>query len=341
MRRVLVTGADGVLGAEVVRALRANAGLTVVGTTRRDDTGPGRVRWRIGGEAAPEPLRGHWDAIVHAAASTRWTMSRAKAIAANVVPTEAILDLADSGTHVVHVSTAYVGGQRTEADLASADFDGYRNGYEWSKARCEELVLAAHRAVTVVRPPLILGRRDDGAISRFSGPYTLLQALVSGLAAVVVGDPAGHAEVAPVDEVAGCVAAAVDRPADEQRVEVVAGGAQCLRLADLLAIACATINEWRADRGIPPIEAPPILATPRWRRFYLPLARRELSEVQNTAVDLLGMFEGYTSMSAPFEPTWPVTDPATVLRRSVRYWADHKPRLASRIPESWAMVPAR
>ena len=340
MRSVLVAGADGVLGSEIVRTLRTAGDLTVVGTTRRGDTGPDRVRWRIGAEPVPEPLRRHWDVVVHAAASTRWTMTRAEATAANIDTTSAMLDIADRDTHFVHVSTAYVGGERTEADLVSDDFDGYRNGYEWSKARCEELVLARYEAVTVVRPPLILGRRADGAMSRFSGPYTLLQALVSGLAAVVVGDPAGRAEIAPVDDVADCVAAAVGRSPDTPTIEVLSGGDRCLRLSELLTIACTTINEWRAIRDIPPIQPPPILATARWRRFFLPLARQELSEVQNTAVDLLGMFEGYTSMAAPFEPTWPVADPATVLRRSVRYWAEHKPRLAGRIPESWAIVPA-
>ncbi|GAA3029647.1 hypothetical protein GCM10020000_02880 [Streptomyces olivoverticillatus] len=58
-----------------------------------------------------------------------------------------------------------------------------------------------------------MGSRADGRISRFSGPYTLFPALVSGLAAVVVGDPDGYAEISPLDEVADAIAAAALGPA--------------------------------------------------------------------------------------------------------------------------------
>lgn|GEM_PF-1371288 len=355
---ILLTGADGVVGSEVLRLL-ADSGRHVVAVSRRGEDGPGRVRWEIGRTPPPDALRRRWDVIVHAAASTRWTMSREQAWAANIGPTAAVLDLAGPATHVVHVSTAYVGGSRdtsvagsdtggfgadgSDTDGFGADgFDGFRNGYEWSKARCEELVTRRHgERLTVVRPPLILGRRADGAIGRFSGPYTLLQSLVSGLAAVVVGDPAGYAEIAPVDEVAAAIAAAAlteDVPAG-RRLEVVAAGAGSLRLADLLTIACSTLNDWRDGRGLPPIAAPPIVPTSRWRRFFLPLARQELSEVQNHAVDLLAMFESYTSMREPFAPTRPVGDPAAILARSVTWWADAKPRLAGRLPRPWALVP--
>ncbi|MGF7235302.1 MAG: SDR family oxidoreductase [Frankia sp.] len=342
MKTVLLTGADGVVGSEVRRQLRAYApSLAVVGTSRRGPESPDRVRWDIGREPAPPRVAGPWDVIVHTAASTRWTMTRSEAVDANVVTTRAVLALAGPRTHLVHVSTAYVGGHRSPEDLVSDEFEGYRNGYEWSKALCEQLVTDEHgERLTVVRPPLILGRRGDGGIERFSGPYTLLQSLVSGLAAVVVGDPAGYAEIAPVDEVANAVVDAVRGPAAGRRLEVIAAGEGSLRLADLLSVACTTLNTWRAARGIAPITAPPIVATSRWRRFFLPLARLELSEVQNHAVELLGMFESYTSLSEPFTPTRTVTDPAAVLERSVWRWADTRPRLAGRIPESWALVPA-
>ncbi|WP_405839712.1 SDR family oxidoreductase [Streptomyces sp. NBC_01518] len=73
--------------------------------------------WNIGSEPPPPALSGHWDVIVHTAASTRWTMSRAEAVAANVDPLRAVLALADADTHVVHVSTAYVAGARAQEDL--------------------------------------------------------------------------------------------------------------------------------------------------------------------------------------------------------------------------------
>jgi nucleoside-diphosphate-sugar epimerase len=332
-----VTGPDGVVGSEVMAGLAGLPELDCFAVSRR---GPGerRIGWHIGREPVPQELRRHWDVIVHLAASTRWTMTKDEATQANIGPTEAVIDLADADTHVVHVSTAYVGGYRTAEDLVSDEFEGFRNGYEWSKAAGETLVRDRHRGrLTIVRPPLILGRRTDGAIGRFSGPYSLLQSLVSGLAAVVVGDPGGYAEIAPVDQVAETIVAAVTGDGGRQ-IEVVAGGPGSLRLEDLLTLSLETLNGWREAHGVEPIARPPIVSTQRWHRFFLPLAEQHLSEVQHKAVQLLGMFESYTSMMEPFEPTQVVVDPADVLRKSVLWWANRKPRLAARIPESWALV---
>ncbi|WP_037909106.1 SDR family oxidoreductase [Actinacidiphila yeochonensis] len=339
--RTLVTGATGVVGTEVVDRLRADPScpgpLTRVARRASDAE---LTAWDIGSEPPPRELSGHWDVIVHTAASTRWTMSRAEALAANVEPLRAVLALADGDTHVVHVSTAYVGGSRASADLRGADFDGYRNGYEWSKAACESLVREEHGGpLTIVRPPLIVGRRDNGRIARFSGPYTIIHALVSGLAAVVVGDPDGYAEISPVDDVAEAVAAAaLAPPPASPRVEVVAGGGGSLRLSAMIGITCRTLNEVRARHGVAPVDQPPFVPTETWNRFYLPLAERYLSPFQHHAVRLLAMFQSYTSMSSPFEPTRTVRDPAAVMETAVRHWASRRPRLALAAPNPWTLL---
>lgn len=332
--RILVTGASGIVGSEVCAQLE-QAGIAPVKVTSRPDSRPGWVSWRIGAEPAPEAVRQQWDVVVHAAASTRWTMTRDEASAANVEPTREVLRLVDDGGHLVHVSTAYAG-QRQADD---GEFDGYRNGYEWSKAQCEDLV-RARGGYTIVRPPLILGRRSDGVITKFSGPYTLLQTLVSGLAAVVVGSPAGFAEIAPVDQVAGSIVAAALRPRERPPVDVVAAGDRSLRLDQMVTLILETINAWRDGVGLAPVPRPPTLSLDRWHRFYLPLAREHLSPMQNEVVNLLGMFEAYTSMAEPFAPTTPVLDPAGVLVNSVRYWITRRPRLARRTPEPWSIVGA-
>lgn len=336
--RVLITGSTGVVGQEVARALAARD-VELTRVTRRP-SGPGDVAWTLGAGPPPEAARGPWDVVVHTAASTRWSLTREEAVAANVRPLEAVLDLVDERTHLVHVSTAYADGAEPDEHPVPSDFGRYRNGYEWSKAECEALARNRHPGpLTVVRPPLIIGARADGAIGRFTGPYTLMQTLVSGLAAAVVGDPDGYAELAPVDQVADVVVeAALGVPPTGPRTEVIAGGTECLRLGELLGIVCGTINEWRAERGIAPIVAPPFIATRRWHRFFLPFAEQHLSPVQLQVVQLLGMFESYTSLGKPFEPTRQVEAPGAVLAHSVRWWADHKPRLAARIPEPWKLI---
>ncbi|UNO38557.1 SDR family oxidoreductase [Streptomyces sp. MST-110588] len=341
--RILITGATGVVGSEVVDRLLTAPNPPLLARTARRATDDTLVSWNIGHEPAPAELTGHWDAIIHTAASTRWTMARDEATDANIRTLRAVLALAGPDTHFVHVSTAYVGGTRNPEDLRGAEFEGYRNGYEWSKAQCESIVTAEHQGpLTVVRPPLIMGRRADGAITRFSGPYTLFPALVSGLAAVVVGDPDGYAEISPVDEVAEVIAAAaLGTPPPTPRTEIVTAGRASMRLSTLVDITCETINEFRAANGAEPIAVPPMVSTDSWNRFFLPLARQWLSPVQQHAVNLLAMFQSYTSMTEPFEPTHPVRDPAEVMATSVRHWARSKPRQALATPSPWTLVAAR
>lgn len=335
--RILITGSTGVVGQEVTRTLaEAGTGAEVTAVARR----PARadeVAWRMSQEPPPAEVHGPWDVVVHTAASTRWSMTRQEAVEANVRPTEALLDLLDERTHLVHLSTAYADGADPSEHAVASSFGRYRNGYEWSKAACEALVRERHAGpLTVIRPPLIIGSTTDGAIGRFTGPYTLVQALVSGLAAAVVGEPGGHAELAPVDQVADVtVGAALGTPPTTPVTEVIAGGANCLQLGELLDVVCRTLNKWRAERSLPPIEPPPFITTKRWHRFFLPFARDHLSPVQLQVVELLGMFESYTSLARPLEPTRQVKDPASALALSIRHWADRKPRLASRIPEPW------
>lgn len=344
--RILLTGATGVVGAEVASRLAAGtadrSGPQIVPTARRP-TGNSPVRWDIGAEPAPDALTGRpWDVIVHTAASTRWTMTRDEATGANIRTLREVLELAGPDTHVVHVSTAYVGGVRAPEDLRGAEFEGYRNGYEWSKAVCEDIVATEHRGpVTIVRPPLVMGRREDGRIARFSGPYSLFPALVSGLAAVVVGDPDGYAEISPVDEVAEVIAAAALGPAPSApRTEVIAAGQDSLRLDALVDITCDTLNAFRAEHGVEPIAKPPTVSTESWNRFFLPLAEQWLSPVQQQAVKLLAMFQSYTSMSEPFVPTRRVADPGGVMAASVRHWAQSKPRQALGRPTPWTLINA-
>ena len=141
--RILLTGAAGVVGTEVASRLAAETagrtGFQIVPTARRA-TGDSPVRWNIGVEPAPDDLTGRpWDVIVHTAASTRWTMTRDEATDANIRTLRDVLALAGPDTHVVHVSTASVGGVRAPADLRGAEFEGYRNGYDGAKAVCEDL----------------------------------------------------------------------------------------------------------------------------------------------------------------------------------------------------------
>lgn len=338
--KILLTGSGGVVGSEVADQLAVFGEKAEVTSVTRRPQRPGESRWVLGSEPPPAELRGHWDVVIHSAASTRWTMSEDEAVAANVRTTEAVLDVVDRDTHLVHISTAYVEGQNPATLDSDAGFGRFRNTYEWSKARSEELVRARHQGpLTIVRPPLVFGRRVDGSIARLTGPYAMVQSLVSGLAPALVGDPAGFIELAPVDQVAGVIVnAALGTPPATPVVETVASGAGCLRVTDLVDGICRAVNAWRAERGIAPVPVVPVIPSDTWREFHLPLVAAHFSDVQKRAMQLLSAFEGYANMPTPFRPTQVVADPAAVLDSSVRWWADAKPRHAQRVPEPWALA---
>jgi nucleoside-diphosphate-sugar epimerase len=269
--------------------------------------------------------------IVHTAADTRWNQPPAEAWAANVDATAAVLALADRATHVIHVSTAFAVGLR--GDTSSDRLADYRNTYEWSKAGAERLV-ARHARHTIVRPPLIIGRRSDGYVERFSGLYVLTRAWVAGLAPAIVGEPGSVVEIVPVDDVAAAVVAAID--AGPARDPIVLGAGPCaLTTADVVAATTGAVNGWRQQHGACRLPDPPIISASRWERFFLPLARTTLSERQLRTVDLLGEFIPYLSMSRPPRPTALVPGVRAALGRAVRYWARTNPHAALAEPRPW------
>ena len=329
---MLVTGATGVLGAEVVRQA-AGAGWDVTGVSRRGGDGP-VVAWRMGQEPAPRALRRPWDAIVHAAADTRWNLPAADALAANLDPTRALAEVAGPDTFVVHVSTFFATGIR--GDGTSDRLADYRNSYEWAKAATERHVRGTYPNSVIVRPPMIVGRADDGTIARFNGIYTVLGAATAGLLAVVLGDPSARVEIVPVDAVADLVVRLAADRAAAAAVRVLGAAGDCLTLREIIDGAFGAMNTWRGERGIDPVAVPPFVSAEQWERFYLPFSRPHLGERQLAAIELLDAFRDYFTASVAQPVTDRVTGVADALAVSVRYWADTRPLVASRTPRPWS-----
>lgn len=329
MTRVLLTGATGVLGAELLARLSGRAGTDLVAVSRRG--APGVLAFRLGEDRAPAELRRGFDVIVHCAALTKWNQPAGKAWTANVRGTEAALELAGPDTHFVHVSTAFATGLRD--DTSSTRLADYRNTYEWSKAAAER-VAGQHGDHSIVRPPLIIGRRSDGRVARFSGLYTMLRASLSGLAPVIVADPAGALDLVPVDDVAGVVVELVDggpRPAPV----VIGCGPHAPTVDEVTGTVWAELNAWRAGRGVPPFTVPPMVPAERWYRFYLPFSRTTFSDTQLRVIELLSKFVPYLSGATSARPDVVVAPIGHALVRAVRYWMGANPRLAAAQPRPW------
>ncbi|WP_040705504.1 SDR family oxidoreductase [Nocardia takedensis] len=329
--RVLVTGASGLVGHEVVDLLRAR-GMDVVGASRgRSDAAGATVRWDMSRDRAPADLAGPWDVIVNSAADTRWTMSAAEAVTANLDSVTALRPLIGPDTHLIQISTAYATGLR--GDVESDDPADYRNTYEWSKAAAERATRDLAARVSVIRPPLIIGRREDGRAQRFSGMYTILRGMASSVVPAVVGFPDSYFDVIPVDDLAALTAKVAD--SGPSGVLTLAGGASAMTFPEALTIMVDSLNRWRADRDIPAIEQPKIIDPERWERFMWPFAKQHMSPRQVRVLELLSQFHPYMVIRTPLAPDHVVRDMGEPLSRSVSYWADANTPLAEQRPKPW------
>lgn len=334
-RAVLVTGATGLVGNELIDQLQKGGSTEVVGVSRRGSpTNPDVIAWDMAVEPAPARLQQRWDAIVNAAANTRWTMSPNEATAANVVSVHALEPLVAADTHVIHVSTAYAVGLRGDVD--SAELEDYRNTYEWSKAHAERVARKTFARLTVVRPPLIVGRRTDGRAARFSGMYTLIRGLTVGTVPAVVANSEARFDAIPVDELCRLLAdLAGNRHAREGSVLTIAAGTAAPTVEEAITAIVDSLNHWRHHHDRQPLECPPLISPDTWKRFFRPFVREHLTSRQLMILELLQSFEPYLALSDPLRPDYAVDDVLSYLRTSTIYWADTTPRIAALAPRPW------
>ncbi len=150
-RRYLVTGAGGMLGADLLRALDGRD-VTALTRAQLDVTDPAAVR---------EAVRGH-DVVINAAAYTKVDDAEThedEAYAVNATgPQNLALAASDEGAKLVTLSTDYVfDGRATTPYAENAPRDPI-NAYGRTKAAGEELAIAAHPDGTyIVRTAWLYG----------------------------------------------------------------------------------------------------------------------------------------------------------------------------------------
>ncbi|QXJ25682.1 NAD(P)-dependent oxidoreductase [Actinomadura graeca] len=332
-QRILVTGATGAVGSAIVRRLTA-ARHDVYGVSSRGGPSPRQLAWRIGAEEPPGELRGPWDAVVHCAADTRWSLTVEEAEQANVAPLRALLKWMDDDTHFVHLSTSYATGLTGSVEPTSAD--AYRNTYEWSKAAAERLITSERASADIVRFPIVMGARDDGFLERYSGFFWLPAAMCSGAVPALVAEKDAYLDMVSTDDVAEHVRALAGQgPPGEVRLAILGGGDGAPRIVETFDTVLAAINGWREENGIPEIRPLPYVTMDQWNRFYLPFAREYLDRVQLMRVTAFQAYQGYLSVTEPFDVTHSVEPIVPTIFRSIRRWAEKHESTARRIPRPW------
>ena len=259
---VLVTGASGLVGSEVVARLLA-AGQDVVALVYRteqlisnngrplrapkdrlrllkgDLTQPGLG---LGGRERTQLAAG-LDRIVHCAALTNFGRPKQLYQRVNVDGTQHVVELArKQSTPLVHVSTAYVCGERS-GTIAESELDVSQrmgNHYEDSKLRAETLVRKASAdglPVAVVRPSIVVGASRTGVVRDFKNIYVVLKLTTQGRVRSVPGHFDAMLDLVPVDHVADVIAQTAQRFAEAagHTFHAVGGGLSLRDFSDVLA----------------------------------------------------------------------------------------------------------
>lgn len=256
---IVLTGATGVVGMEVLARLLAAGDRDVVVLLRAADGDEAdrrlqrtlerlwdvppaglRVRAipadvtspRLGlGRAARRELADCADAVVHCAAAVGFDQRLEDALAVNALGTQRVLELAHDLPRLrrmVHVSTAYVSG-RHEGRFGEDDLQvgqSFRNAYEQSKHLAERLVAASRLPVVVARPSIVVGHAETGWTPAFSALYLPLRAFARGLLEQIPGVPDGVVDAVSLDYVGAAIAHLVDAPGvDGATLNLVAGDA--------------------------------------------------------------------------------------------------------------------
>ena len=263
-KRILVTGVTGVLGDALLATIRDEE---ITALVREPKTTIGGVNVVPADLLALPPLGRNWDIIIHAAADTRFTSSKAELWRSNIEATQSLIDFSRTCPNLkrfLHISTTCVSGN--VSGLIPEDFcastSTFHNLYEESKWQAENLFRESDLPFQIFRIPIVIGNRTSGAIRRPLAIHHALRWIAQGLVPFLPSHADARLDLISSDYVTEVIreALATTEPASRPIIHI-SRGAQAPRLVDILdrlvAWLCARRLEWEQR-----IFSSPMLVTP-------------------------------------------------------------------------------
>jgi long-chain acyl-CoA synthetase len=238
------------------------------------------------------------DEIVHCAASVTFDLPLKEARAVNTAGAARVAELAqrtaETGAglrRVVHVSTAYVAGQR-DGTFGEDDVTlhrPFRNTYEQTKHEAEQLLRAWMPALPlqIVRPSIVVGDRGTGWTRSFNVLYWPLKMFARGRLPVIPAVADAPVDVVPVDYVADVVLGLADAPAGTYHA---VAGEHATTVRDVIDLAARRFGV-AAPAIVDPVLLDEALAAP-------------MSAQQRQSLERARVFFPYFALGVRFDDRW-------------------------------------
>ncbi len=250
--RVLVTGATGMLGCGVARALADRGDQVTVLQRHPAGLGLPEVLTDISDADAVRAAVSNQDAVVHLAAKVNVIGPEAEYERVNVEGTRVIVHACMTAgvrrlVHVSSPSVAHSGSSLVGVGADPADPAAARGPYARSKAVAELIALGADRdqlAVVAVRPHLVWGPGDTQLVARVVDRARRGRLPIIGSGAVLV-------DTTYVVNAVDALIAALDRCAEARGQALVVTNGEPRPIAELLAAICRAAGVPEPTRHIP------------------------------------------------------------------------------------------
>ncbi len=276
MKQVLITGASGYLGMRLARRyLEHTQDWLVLWLHARTEDGfrakiaplipqfspyQGRVTWAWGDLQEEHPFRQvdlqEIDAIVHAAAVTRFNVDWETARSVNVAGTVKLLAFAEQCPSLQAVgllSTIYASGLRAglipEGPLEQPE--AFANYYEESKWQAEKLLLEAYHTLPwrLLRVATAIADDQEGRVTQLNAFHNTLKLCRHGLLPLIPGRPDTPLYFVTGDWVAAAIVALMGHPVDQAIYHLCPAKKDSITLGDLMETAFEVFEKDEAFRA--------------------------------------------------------------------------------------------